>query len=213
MKNNLPGNLRIPALFGILFYIGLFLGRNSDLLNDYPILHLFGISVLVVSLYALVFGIIKNPLNLAVGTSGFKIAAILIVLLLPFGVFVYQKFYYKPEKQYKSLLEKEQIAIIPNGTECIKNKYGVFTNGYDTIIRFKRNNVDYEQIKSFKKEEALRIKWVDSCVYYAVKNNGLLVRIERLGNFKYDETFEQYSKPAAIHEISEERILLLKKIK
>ncbi|MEM8763474.1 MAG: hypothetical protein AAGD88_06670 [Bacteroidota bacterium] len=213
MRNDLPKNLKIPALFGILFYLVLFLGRNSELLNKYPILNLIGIFALATFVYALVFGVLKNPLNLAVGAAGAKIAGIVLALLLPFGVFIYQRFYYnKTEEPHKSLLEKENIAIVRNAMECGKNKYGTFTDGMDTVIRFKEKGVDFEQTKSFGKTEILKIMWADSCLYYAINDNGVVLKIIQLGNFDVDGTFDHYLKPGTPHRISDEKVMRFRKI-
>ncbi|MEM6894489.1 MAG: hypothetical protein AAF554_12420 [Bacteroidota bacterium] len=212
MRNDLPKNLKISALFGILFYLALFLGRNSELLKAYPVLNLVGIFALATFVYALVFGVLKNPLNLAVGAAGVKIARFVVALLLPLGVFIYQRFYYEPQESYKSLLEKENIAIVPNATKCGKNRYGTFTDGIDTVIRFKEKGVDFEHTTSFGKAEKLKITWADSCLYYAINDNGVVLKIIQLGNFDADGTFDHYVKPGIPHRISDEKVTRFRRI-
>ena len=208
MRSRLPNNLKIPALFGIVFYAVLFLGRNSSVLEAYPVLNLIGIFVLATVLYVFVFGLLKNPLNVVVGAAGYRIARILVALLLPFGVFIYQRFYASPEEQFNSLLEKQNISITPDNKACVKYRYGKFTDGQDTVVRFKEDETDFE----LAKKEKLRIVWADSCLYYTVNEHGVVLKIVRLGNFNPDGTFIQYSKPGVLHQLSDEKISRFKRI-
>ena len=202
----------MPALFGLVFYVAMFLGGNWALLKAYPILNLLGIFCCAAFLYAFVFGVIKNPLNLAVGVSGFKWSRILVGLILPFILFVYQRFFYKPKEQFNSLLQKEQKFMERDSERCISMKYGTFTDGRDTVIRFQEDKRDFELIKSSGEEATTRITWIDSCMYYTVSEKGLVLKIVQLGNFDADGSFEEYSKPGFIHELDDEKILRLRKV-
>lgn len=147
-----------------------------------------------VVLYGIVIGAINNLTNLDLGFAGYKLSSLLFGLVIPLGLFLYNNYHKTPKPSYSSLLEKENITLKSNNKECVRIKYGSFTNGTDTIVRYSENSRDYELIKSSAKEIKNRIKWLDSCSYVRLENINSVSDYIRLGNFE-DNQHYRYTKP------------------
>ncbi len=112
---------------------------------------------------------------------------------------------------YRSILEKENINFKSNGFECSKIKYGSFTNGTDTIVRFIEKGKNYELTKSLGIETLMRIKWMDSCSYVKLNSNNSVYEYIRLGNFESEQHYI-HSKPGDYHSITDESYEMIIKI-
>lgn len=213
LKNNLPKNIILPALFGLLFYLFLTLGVNYRLISKSKTFNLIGISLGILSLYGIVIGVLKNRMNLVLGYAGFTIGRFLIGIILPIIITIYQYYFYEPPKLYNSILEKENIRFATDFKKCHKIKYGTFFTGHDTIIRYFENNKDFELIKGYDGQITNRIKWLDSCSYVRFdESNGLTSDYVRLGNFKQNLHY-MYSKPSRTHYLTDENIEMVISIK
>lgn len=190
-------------MFGFILYILLFIGENSEYFADNSTVMWIGMLLSILFLYGLVIGIVNNITNLELGLAGLKLSSLFIGLIIPIGLFSYNYFYKEAPIKYSSLLEKNNIKLITNPNACYGIKYGTFTNGIDTIIRYSEKHINYELIKTTNQQFTNRIKWLDSCSYLRLEKNNSVSRYIRLGNFESDIHF-MYSKPASVHNINEE---------
>jgi hypothetical protein len=189
LKNRLPKNIIVPAIFGMLLYIFLFLSQNWEVFSNNTTISWIAMLLGAVVLYGIVIGAINNLTNLDLGFAGYKLSSLLFGLVIPLGLFLYNNYHKTPKPSYSSLLEKENITLKSNNKECVRIKYGSFTNGTDTIV-----SRDYELIKSSAKEIKNRIKWLDSCSYVRLENINSVSDYIRLGNFE-DNQHYRYTKP------------------
>jgi hypothetical protein len=187
----------------MILYVFLFIGKNADVFSNNSTIGWIGMALGVLVLYGLGFGVLNNITNLELGYSGFKLSTLFFGLLIPLAIFIYNFSFNEPETKYSSLLEKENITLISNNKACSKIKYGSFTNGSDTIVRYSENNFDYELIKTLDQQFKNRIKWLDSCSYVRIENNNSVSRYIRFGNFENDFHY-MYGKPASVHNINNE---------
>ena len=194
----------------MLLYIFLFIAQNANVFNNNTVTIWVGMLFGIVVLYGIVFGILNNITNLELGIVGFKLSTLFFGLVIPISLFAYNQFIKKPTVTHASLLEKENIQLIVNNKACEKIKYGTFTNGTDTIIRFFEKNQDFELLKTPTQQFKNRIKWLDSCTYITLKNQSLIKYI-KLGNFENEQHY-RYCKPGNYHNISEESYEMILKI-
>lgn len=201
-------------LIGVLFYTFFLLGLNVNLVSKNTLLSIFTIIGLTILLYVIIFDYIKNKENIGFGILGFTLAKIAFRVIFPFFLIFYKIEKHKEEiSAPQSILEQKNISFKKNATECQKIKYGTFVCGYDTIIRLKKDNKDFEIVKNFKEEKLYQIKWLDSCTYYRVNNKNMSIEeIISMGNFQSYGHYI-YSKPAITHELKDERVLFTREIK
>ncbi|NQY06584.1 MAG: hypothetical protein HRT68_10470 [Flavobacteriaceae bacterium] len=171
-----------PAFIGILFYVLVIIGINIDLLpkNKYLI---WGIIILwAILVYTIVFGLINNQKNLVYGALGIYLMKIFFAIVMPIFTIIYKIYIFEHKKENdNSTLVKEKAY--DNQKDCYHVKYGVFVNRLDTIIRYSKNERDYERVKLEDQEHTYKINWIDSCSYVRVNNNGLVLKYVRLGDF------------------------------
>lgn len=204
MSNNRPRNLIVPALFGVLFYIFLKLAQNTILYTFYPQLSLLGISLGAIFLYALVIGLLNNKINLLAGAVGYKFAVGLFGIIIPISVHIYSYYFYTEAPKYNSILERDNIEFVSIDDKCKTVKYGLFSNGCDSIIRFHENGKDYQRIISEGQDQLNRIRWLNPCEYVVIEGVDLASEYVKLGNFE-ELNHYMYSKPPALHSLKEEK--------
>ena len=197
-----------PLIVGILFYTFIFLGLNFELISNNSILTWVAIIGGTILLYIICFGILKSPKKNTLGVLGVVIAKVLISIGVPMFL-IFSELYSPPktiEEKPHSLLEKDKIKFESISHQCNRIKYGKFSNGIDTIIRYRENDKDFELVKSFNKEKNNRIKWLDSCSYIRIdERNNSISRYVRLGNFK-NSSHQMYSKPSISHKMEDEKM-------
>lgn len=201
-------------LVGALLYFFFLLGFNANLVSRNVLLSFFTIAGLSILLYIIIFDYIKNKNNIGFGIFGFILAKIAFRVIFPFILFFYTIEKNKDEiLTPQSILEEKNISFEKNATECQEIKYGTFVCGYDTIIRFKKDSKDFEIVKTPKEKKQYHIRWIDSCTYYRINNNNMILEeIISMGNFlSYGHYL--YSKPAVTHELKDERILFTREVK
>ena len=207
MKDNLPKNILLPFLIGIGFCLFIMLGINADIISGYSYINIFAIILGAFVLYAALFGIINNSTNLLLGIGGFQFGRIFLSMLFLLAAFLFERFIWSEEPEYKSLLEKEKFVLKPNFEECHRIKYGKFIAGGDTILRFIENKKDHETVHDINGIHTYRISWLDSCSYYRVaERSGSVKDVIKLGNFN-GAFHDMYVRPAALHYINEEKIV------
>lgn len=207
MKDNLPRNILLPFIIGIGFCLFIMLGINSDFISGYSYINIFAIILGAFVLYAGIFGIINNSTNLLLGIGGFQFGRVFLSMLFLLAAFLFERFIWPDEPEYKSLLEKENFVLKPDFKECHKVKYGKFIAGGDTILRFIKDKKDYETIYAIDDVGTYRINWLDSCSYYrVVERSGSVKEVIKLGNFN-GPFHDMYIRPAALHYINEEKII------
>lgn len=188
----------------MLVYLFLYLGSNAELFSNNTTVNWISLILGTIAIYTITIGAIKNLTNIEIGFVSYKFSSILFALIIPISIFCYNYFRPKDEPiKYTSLLDKENIVFVVNNSECSKVKYGTFTNGTDTIVRFIRDGKNYELTKLLNKETLFEIKWLDSCSYAKIKKNNSLIEYIRLGNFDND-THYKYTKPGHLHNIDKE---------
>ncbi|WP_040254769.1 hypothetical protein [Psychroserpens mesophilus] len=213
MKEILKSIIR-PIFFGFAFYLFILLGYNTNFISNDSIRTWTTIIAGTLFIYLIVYAAINKKESFGISAIGFYITHILFSIGLPIFLIINQVFFTNHIKnEPQSMLEKDKIEFVSNPIDCNKIKYGTFINGIDTIIRYSENNKDFELIKAIGLEDKLnRIKWLDSCSYVRIINNGSMKEFIQLGNIKSGE-HQMYEKPAITHKMSEEHITTLTELK
>jgi len=212
MKEILKANSR-SIFIGFLFYLFIFLGHNSQLISKDSIKTWTAIISGIIFLYLFIYMLITNRESIGVAAIGFFISQTLFSIGIPIFMITNKVFFTTNNELPESLLERDKIELVSNSLECDKIKYGVFFDGIDSIIRYSENNQDYELIKITGFQEKLyRIKWLDSCSYVRIVNEGSVTEYVKIGNIQ-PESHQMYEKPITTHRIEDERIRTLFVIK
>ena len=205
--------IALPMILGAMFYFFVLLGYNYKVITDSTIKTWIALIAGTILMYFIVFGAITNKDSISVGIYGFYISKIVFGICAPV-VMLFLQLIYPTQKidPPKSLLEKENVVFIFNNGNCFKAKYGTFITDTDTIIRYLKNNRNYEIIKSISQEEKrFQIRWLDSCSYARLSNNNAVVAFVQLGNFENNK-HQMYSKPGITHYIDKEKIITVEQI-
>ncbi len=191
-----------PIITGFLFYFFVILGANVRLISNNVIL-LTGIIGGIILLYSIIHGIIRAPYrNLILGVFGSGVAEATMWL----GLFPTALFFDNTNFSSLKKIETNPIEFQENSSLCHKVKYGTFSNGMDTIIRYSENGQDFELTKSSNQEKQCKIEWLDSCTYVRInKSNNALTRYVKIGVFM-DNSHQLYSKPAGSDNFEGEKI-------
>ena len=215
MKEALKSVIR-PIFIGFLFYLFILMGYNAALISNDSLRTWAAIITGTIFIYLIIYAAISEKESFGISAIGFYITHILFSIGMPVFLIINQVFFTdrnKHENKSKSWLEKDEIEFISNPIDCSKIKYGTFLNGIDTVIRYSEDNKDYELIKAIGFEDKLsRIKWLDSCSYVRIKNNGSVAKYIKLGNIK-NAHHQMYEKPVITHKMTEENINTLMELK
>jgi len=210
LNKNLPKNIILPALIGAAFYFLLLFAENRFLVSQNQILTWIGVILGAITMYGIAIGTSKNAWNIELFFSGLRLSSIFFGILICLILYGIGYFYESKEKKFDSLLEKNGINLVSDNKKCINVKYGIFTNGFDTINRYREKGQDFESIKSNSFKEKYRIKWIDSCMYIRIENQSAITTTT-LGNFEND-THYAFIRPSALHYIEEESYQMIIKI-
>jgi len=203
-----------PMFIGFLFYLFILLGHNSEFISGDSIKTWSAIISGTIFIYVLVYAVIHKKESIGIATFGFLTAQVLFSIGIPIAMIANKVFFTtKVIETPASLLERDNIELISNSTACYKIKYGTFINNVDTIIRYTKDNRDYERVKSYGFDDKHhRIKWLDSCSYVRISNKESITEYIKIGNIEQG-VHQMYERPIATHVIEDETIRTLKELK
>lgn len=127
----------------------------------------------------------------------------MFAIILPLLTHIYLFQYHKDKPQFNSVSEAKQVEIVSVAEECNKVKYGMFSNGTDTIVRYTENGKDYQQIKFLGHEQLYRITWISPCEYLVIEQVSSVSKYIKLGNFDGLNHYT-YSKSPSTYKFKEE---------
>ncbi len=162
------------AAFGILF----FSVANAGIFQKNGV---FYVSVSIISAVGL-YGFIAIIINKRKFLIIFIVASGLIQFALtPIASFLNIK--KVPDKIYMS--DSDSTILVKNDNiKCHNIELGAYSNGLDTVIRFKKGKDYYQKVISSTLTSFYKINWLTECTYATIDKNGSIVSKIELGNFE-----------------------------